>query len=256
MILKDFLPIKGLKWWIKCYRIEHFKFDTTFCPPPKPYTPRPEQCLAFYPLDCETVDYPEGNKSIKNTRVALIGQHNQTTLRSIGNHFMVVQVIFQPGALYRILGIPLSELVNAYLDADTFFGPNIHLINEQIFHALHYNDIVNILDNNMMQIISSSKNLSSNNVDAVINIINTAPSQKLDLLAQQSFYSYKQFDRNFQLRTGLSPRYYQRIVRFDNAFRIRNFSKDLSWQALAWDANYTDYQHLVKDYKEFTGLSP
>ena len=46
------------------------------------------------------------------------------------------------------------------------------------------------------------------------------------------------------------------MIRFDRAFREKNLRPDSDWQQIAFDCNYYDYQHLVRDYKEFTGLRP
>lgn len=255
MLLKDFKPGLALKEWIKCYRIVHFKFDSNMLPPPKPYTPRPEQCLAFYPLDTEKVTYSDKKEGINNVRVALIGQHSQVTLREIGSDFLVIQAIFQPGALYRLCNIPSGEFYNQYLDASLIFNTDVHFVNEQLFHCGSYSEMVDVLDIYFLNKVSKIKKPSSS-VDPIISILNKNISASLDYLAKQSFYSYKQFERHFAQRTGVTPRYYQRLVRFDHAFRMKNLPGNLSWRNIAWDCNYSDYQHLAKDYKEFTGYTP
>jgi hypothetical protein len=63
MILKDFLPNPSLRAFVRCYRIVHMRFDSHDAPPFKPYTPRPEQCLAFYPHDREKVDFTDSSKT-------------------------------------------------------------------------------------------------------------------------------------------------------------------------------------------------
>ncbi|MBK6977814.1 MAG: AraC family transcriptional regulator [Cytophagaceae bacterium] len=40
------------------------------------------------------------------------------------------------------------------------------------------------------------------------------------------------------------------------AFRLKNAFPDKDWLSIALECGYYDYQHLVKDYKEFTGMSP
>lgn len=254
MILKDFLPAAPLREWIRCYRIVHFHFDEP--PPAKPYTPRPEQCLAFYPKDTEDVIYPNSNYEINKQRVVLIGQHTDLTQRYIGKDFLVIQVVFQPGALYRILGIPSKELVNQYMDASIFFGNNVHLINEQLYHAKNYFTMVDILDGYMHSQVSRSKK-SKSYIEAVIKYFHQIDCKySMEFLALQSYYSLKQFERNFILINGVGPKTYRRLVKFDHAFRIKNARPDAKWQEIAWQSGYTDYQHLAKDYKNFTSMSP
>lgn len=55
---------------------------------------------------------------------------------------------------------------------------------------------------------------------------------------------------------GVSPKLYARIIRFDQAFRMRNRYPQLDWLSIAIYCGYHDYQHLVKDYKDFTGCTP
>lgn len=255
MLLKDFSPTHGLKEFVKCYRIVHFKFDKNAPPPSKPYTPRPENCLAFYPHDMERVEYGD-KKSIINVPVALIGQHISVTNRFVGTDFLVIQIIFQPGALYRLTGIPLFELNNQYLEADCVFAKDIQFVNEQFHHAKTYSDMV-IIANQFVTRLVKKVVKDSHPLDTVCQLmLRQDATISLDSLARKSCLSIKQFERNFKDRTGVSPKLFSRLIRFDNAFRTKNANPNLDWLSVAIDCNYYDYQHLVRDYKDFTGFSP
>jgi len=55
---------------------------------------------------------------------------------------------------------------------------------------------------------------------------------------------------------GVSPKFLARISRFDKAFSLKQINPSLDWLSIALQTGYNDYQHLVKDYKDLTGLSP
>jgi AraC-like DNA-binding protein len=256
MLLKDFLPSKGLQEFIKCYRIVHFNFDKNQTPPSKPYTPRPENCLAFYPYDRERVVYADGSKKVFNLPIALVGQHLSVTNRFIGHEFLVVQIIFQPGALYRLTGIPLIELTNEYLEADFVFAKNIQFVNEQFHHAKSYTEMVHIANQFVIELVKKVVK-DKHPIDEVSKLmLYRDAAVSLDWLAKESCLSIKQFERNFRDRTGVTPKTFSRLIRFDNAFRTKNAKPHLDWLSVAIDCNYYDYQHLVRDYKDFTGFSP
>ena len=256
MFLKDFLPTQGLQEFVKCYRIVHFKFDNSEAPPYKPYTPRPENCLAFYPRDTEKVEYADGGKKITNLPIVLVGQHLGVTNRYIDGDFLVIQIIFQPGALYRLTGIPLTELNNAYLEADFVFAKDIQLVNEQFHHALSYSEMVRIANQFVTQLLKKAAN-ESHPLDEVAKLmLKTDAKVSLDWLARASCLSIKQFERNFKDRVGVNPKLFGRLIRFDKAFRSKNARPNLDWLSVAIDCDYYDYQHLVRDYKTFTGLTP
>ena len=255
MILKDFLPNPSLRTLVRCYRIVHMRFAPHDPPPFKPYTPRPEQCLAFYPYDREQVDFTHCNKSVANIPVALIGQALSVTKRHVHGHFMVVQILFQPGGLFRLTGMPCGEINEQYLDADAVFSKEVHLVNEAFFHARNYMEIVHIADRFVGRLLR--RGIRDNHpVEAVCQWMLANPTASLNCLAKKSFLSTKQFERKFQERTGVSPKLFARLVRFDRAFREKNLHPERGWQHIAYDCNYYDYQHLVRDYKDFTGMLP
>ena len=256
MLLKDFLPHQGLQEYVKCYRIAHFSFEKGVTPPSKHYTPRPENCLAFYPHDTERVEYADGKKKISHLPIALVGQHMTVTNRFIGTHFLVIQIIFQPGALYRLTGIPLVELNNEYLEADRVFAKDIQFVNEQFHYAKNYTDMVTIANQFVTKLVKKVVK-DKHPIDEVSKLmLYKDAAVSLDWLARESCLSVKQFERNFKDRTGVNPKLFSRLIRFDNAFRTKNAQPDLDWLSVAIDCNYYDYQHLVRDYKDFTGFSP
>lgn len=231
------------------------RFDSHDAPPFKPYTPRPEQCLAFYPHDREKVDFTDRNHSVANVPVALVGQSLSVTNRYVHGHFMVVQILFQPGGLFRLTGMPSSEINDAYIEADRVFSKEVHWVNEGFFHARNYLEIVQIA-NTFIERLARKCAKDSHPIDTVCQWMLTNPVASLDHLAKKSFLSAKQLERKFQERTGVHPKLFARLVRFDKAFREKNLNPQRDWQSIAFDCNYYDYQHLVRDYKAFTGLKP
>lgn len=252
MLLKDFLPHPKNRHIARLYRIVHFKFDAGMLAMMKAYPPRPEQVLSFFPLEPETVQY--GTTKIENNRCILVGQHDCVLDRFVRNEFLCFQVVFQPSGLHLLTGLHGTEVRNQYLHAEHFFPSHIRYINEQLYEAKSYEQMIAIVDR---FVASLRLKKDSSRFDGVANqIINHHSNVSLDWLADQSALSTKQFERNFKARTGVSPKKYLRITRFDKAFRLRNQFSELDWLSIAIQCGYYDYQHLAKDYRDFTGLSP
>ncbi len=255
MMLKDFLPHPSLRAFVRCYRIVHLKFDSQDPPPFKPYTPRPEHCLAFYPHDRERVDFTQRNGSAANIPVALVGQALSVTNRHVHGNFMVVQILFQPGGLFRLTGMPGHEINDCYIEADHVFTKEIHQVNEAFYHADDYPEIVRIANGFVESLVRRARK-DAHPIDAVCQWMLEHPATSLDKMARAAYLSPKQFERKFRERTGVSPKVFTRLARFDRAFREKNLQPSKDWQSIAFDCNYYDYQHLVRDYLDFTGLRP
>lgn len=237
------------------FRIVHFQFEKEQALPFKAYPPRPEQCLAFYPFDTEVVEYPSNGLQIKHIPIVLYGQFSEVTNRMIGRNFLVLQVVFTPGALYRLTGIPADELSNRYVDAEIHFTSQIRFVNEQLAASTNYNDMLEIATDFIRSLIRKPKKHRLQIDDALLLVLE-GKQMSLAQLASQSCLSSKQLERKFKERTGVNPKLFERIVRFDNAFRLRNVRPDFDWLRIAVECNYHDYQHLAKEYKDFTGLTP
>lgn len=256
MVLSEFLPSPALTEFIRVYRVVHFVFDDSNNLPYKPYPPRPEHCLSFYPRDTETVEYVTNGKKITNLKIVIIGQQSEVTNRFVGKDFLVLQVVFRPGALYRLTGIPSYELNNGYLDAETIFAKDIKEVNDKLNEAANYKAMVTVIESFLLKQINRSTK-EFHRLDQVSNLIlGTNKSLTIEWLAKESCLSLRQYERKFIDRMGVSPKYFNRIVRFENAFRMKNKYPHLDWLTIAVQCGYYDYQHLVKDYKIFTQQTP
>lgn len=256
MILKDFLPAPDVQSYVQLFRIVHLEFSKGEAIPIKAYPPRPEQCLAFYPFDREIVAYTSSDKVVHHLPVVLYGQFTEVTNRMIGHQFLVFQIVFYPGALYKLIGIPSSELVNEYLDGSIFFGNQVHEVNEQLYEAKSYSAMIEIGNQFIRKLIAKTIQPTLPIDWVCTQLLNKSCQLSIDEIARQAFYSSRQLERKFKERTGVNPKLFMRIIRFDNAFRQKNSNPEMDWLRIALEFDYHDYQHLAKDYKDFTNLTP
>ena len=79
---------------------------------------------------------------------------------------------------------------------------------------------------------------------------------KIDQLASHACLSIRQFERVFQQRIGLSPKRFSRLVRFSQAWIIKEQQPGISWTDIAYQCGYFDQMHLIRDFREFAGVNP
>jgi AraC-like DNA-binding protein len=257
MILDNIIPHESLREFVRIYRIIEFTFPGNISIPPKAYTPRPEHCLQFYPKDTETVHYPSSNLEVTGVKVIISGQPTFVHHRFVQKEFLTFQIVFQPGALYRLTGIPSSEFTNQYMDAEEILGKTTDAVNECLFHAENYRQMVSIVEEYLQGLIQKAKPKIGHSIDIIGNrMLQQCGQVSMDWYAKEACLSYRQFDRKFRERLGISPREYARIIRFDRAFRMRNRFPEKDLLTIALHSGYYDYQHLSKEFKEFTGQVP
>ncbi|MFC4262208.1 helix-turn-helix domain-containing protein [Ferruginibacter yonginensis] len=255
MVLSEFTPSLYLSPYVRVYRIVQFEIkghDLPF----KAYPPRPEQCLSFYPKDTETVTYINEGTSFSKLRTVVMGQQTGVTHRFVGHNFLVFQVVFAPGGLFKMTGIPAALLNNCYLDASLIFSKDITCVNEQLFEAQNEQTMVSIVEQYLKQQLYKTK-LVTHPIDMVApKLLTLHDAFTIEQQARTACLSLRQYERKFVERMGVSPKYYQKIVRFEHAFRLKNKYPSLDWLSIAIRCGYHDYQHLAKDYKTLTQQLP
>ena len=256
MLLKDFLPSSILREYIKYFGIVHFSFSGKETIPVKAYTPKTGDSIEFFLRDPEYVSYPDDNKKHKRSSAIIVGQHTLVTNRYVGHEFLFLNINFQPGAFYRLTGIPSYKLTNTYIDAEAVFPKEIRLINEQLKNARSYTEIITLAESFILMLIKQSKK-DSHRIDMAAKILLQSTDHiSMDWVAKESCLSSRQFERKFKERMGIAPALFARLARFDRAFKMKNATPGKDWLSIAIQCGYHDYQHLVRDYKDFTALTP
>jgi AraC-like DNA-binding protein len=257
MICQEFIPQPQLQPFVQSYQLRHFTFSGGSPIPFKPYAPRPEQTLAFFPRGSESEENLITNTMIVRPRSAIIGQYSQRTNRHlIGPEFCVLLVNLKPGVLYRLIGMPFTELTNTFIDAEDILPIEIRRVNERLSSAESAQEMIGIIEKLLLSLTSNiSRNAHA--IDSVTNLLIQRPQDSSVLaLAQASCFSPRQFERLFKQRMGISPKLFTRIARMTKAFSMKYNHPGLDWFSIALYCEYHDYQHLARDFKDLAGVTP
>lgn len=256
MVLQEYKPDLRLSEYIRTYRLVHYEYKMDGSLPLKAYPPRPEHCLSFYARNREKAEYQKSGTKAGNLSTAIFGHQTEVTYRYVGNDFLLIQVVFMPGALYRLTGIPSNYLTNQYIDAQTVFSKEIKYVNDKINDCKTFVQMIAVVESFLLNEINR-KLLDIHSLDiATSQLFKNADIPNVDVLAKNAFQCTRHFERNFQQRMGVSPKYFLKVMRFEKAFRMKNKNPQIDWLTIAIHCGYYDYQHLAKDYKGLTGLTP
>lgn len=257
MILRDFLPSPFLREYVRKHQVIRFEFGPLEVVPHKVYSPRPEICLAFYLRDPVSAIYSGQDMIQKHPRCSIIGQHTVVSDKYTGRDFWCLQIVLQQSAFFRLTGIPANELTNTFIDAEAIWGKEIRSAYEQMCNLGEDIGLVIGRAEQFIEAIARKNIKERHSLDKVSSLIlyqNQAVS--IDKLAYDCCLSNRQFQRKFIERSGIGPKLFDKVVRFEKAFFMKNANPHLDWLSIALACGYYDYQHLAKDYRFFTNLSP
>ena len=170
--------------------------------------------------------------------------------------FAIFGVYFYPFALPHFFSMPASELSNEAPDLKTLLGHAGAELEEKIMLAHSNAERVAIISSFLQTRLFANEDRRQAAISSVISeMIHSRVAVPVEELAKRSFLSMRQFERNFKIFSGFSPKLYSRIIRFQSAtthYGIAN--KTLT--DIAYDCGYYDQSHFIHEFKQFSGYHP
>ena len=257
MVYAQIQPSPHLRAFVREYTVLHFRFGPADPAPVKPFPAPPTQGLTFYPRGFLVARCPAAGTATRRPRTVVYGQQlTRLDLALCQDEYLMVDVQFQPGVLAKFLRQPLLEFVDQNVDAEAVLGPDVRRLNDQLANATDYAQLVPLLEAYLWPRLQAN-GVALRPIDHVSRLMRQAARpETLAAWASHACLSLSQFERLFRQQMGVSPKLYARIVRFDQAFRLKETAPALDWLTVALHAGYHDYQHLVKDFQQFAGATP
>lgn len=256
VVLKDIYPCITLQEYVRKYQVFRFVFDKEVAPPVKFHTPRPEHSITFYTRDCQRFSHINSDEVVTYPHCIVNGIYTRPLKRFGGHDFLAIKVVLQPTTLSRLGIVEVRELTDTYTDAEDCLGKELSMLYEKLAVMHELKNMIDIIEDFLVQLIrrrckpTEPIDRASRYFLAQENVVS------LGWLANQSCLSVRQFIRRFEEQVGISPKLFHKINRFDRAYRLKNNHPHLDWLHIALSCGYYDYQHLRKDFKEFTNLTP
>ncbi|HEV8508093.1 MAG TPA: helix-turn-helix domain-containing protein [Chitinophagaceae bacterium] len=256
VLVKDILPKAALEEYVRKYQVFRFVFDKSIIPPVKHHYPRPEHCITFYLRDTQKFRYQNSETIQSYAQCVINGIHTIPVDRFGGHDFLAIKIVLRPTVLFKLLKVPMGELTNTFINAEDIWGSEVCSVCGHLKELDDLPEIITAIERFIETRLKKIK-IESQPIDKTSDLLFTKEgSISVEWLAGQSCLSVRQFIRKFEERIGISAKTFERIIRFDKAYRMKNRYPKHDWLFIAISCNYHDYQHMVKDFKEFSNLTP
>lgn len=220
-----------------------------------PYPPSPFQSLMFYCNHPVSMGRAGSNIFEMQPNAVLVGPQCSRVNIKVNKVLKAIRVDFLPGGMYRMLGVPLYELLDCGFDAATFFNREVRSINEDLQNLPDLLEGKNRVETFLLNQVKNSKAILP--IDYAIRVLMKEDGDmSMEAAASLACLSIKQFERKCKERIGMNPKMYARILKFSKAYRLHEASPALSWTTIAHEAGYYDQMHMIRDFKAFAGVTP
>ncbi|MEQ9264562.1 MAG: AraC family transcriptional regulator [Balneolaceae bacterium] len=197
-------------------------------------------------------------KNFDFTKCWLSGlQKNYISISALPDSEMFV-IRFKPGGAIPYLHRPLDEVSNSVIPAEELFGDSIFQFRDQLLAAETPADKYAAAER-FLSARFDPDYVPDESVYKVIDSITCNPeffeTNMLELIKDSGF-SKKHFIDLFRKVVGVTPKYFQRILRFNCILPKVQQEEDISWPQISAECGFYDQAHFIKEFKTFSGFNP
>ena len=168
----------------------------------------------------------------------------------------IFSIRFYPEGFLPFATIPIKEMENTAVSLVKLFSKDKHEIEQKILRADSTSERINHIEAFLLSRLAYAKNIDriiKSTIDTIL-----TPNGQLSVaeLSKQTNINRRQLERKFSSAIGLSPKQLSKIIRLQTTLKMLINKKFTSLTALAYEGEYYDQAHFIKDFREFTGLTP
>lgn len=168
---------------------------------------------------------------------------------------IVLGVRFRPGGALPFLDCPASEITDAHLSLEEMWGQDANRLLCRLGECVSVSERLSLIQRALLERIDGAFPEDKRMMYAARHIAADPRFSNLDNLASDMGLSPRQFRRRFEAEVGIGPKRFGRVIRFQRCLQMV-LQRGGRWADLAYEHGYCDQAHLIRDFKEFTGLSP
>lgn len=163
---------------------------------------------------------------------------------------------FHPGGFIPFATIPLSAMENRAVPLEELFGVSGVQLEKEIMQAVDTPGRIKIVTGFLGQKLDAPEAIDRAVQSGVSVLLQLNGQVSVDKLSRQININRRQLERRFAAAIGLSPKQLAKIMRLQATLKLLLSGQYSSLTELAYEGDYYDQAHFIKDFKEFTGMSP
>lgn len=206
-------------------------------------------------IERHTFDNETMQPNASYTRAWISGMHrNHISISAHENSEMLV-IQFKAFGSFPFLHSPAELLNELIVPAHEVTGEELYELRDTIKNSSNTQDKLIRTENWLRQRFDRSK-VPPENVTDFVEQLQAEPVDSLNGLIDAYPASQKKLIEDFKKYVGLTPKYYQRILRFNDLLKKIQNEDQISWTEIAHDCGYFDQSHFIKEFKHFSGFNP
>ncbi|MBS1564248.1 MAG: helix-turn-helix transcriptional regulator [Bacteroidetes bacterium] len=250
---QTYTPDKDLHSFVKCYWTLEGPIEAV----PQRQTIVPDGCMEMIFHHCDPYrQFLEDGSSIIQPQCFVIGQLTGPLEIAPTGETGIFSVRFHPDGFSPFAGIDIKKMENTAVGLENLFGEEGNRLGREVLIAPSTGARIMLVEAFLKDRLADATTVNRIVRSTVDLIIAVNGNLHVGNYTSKSGINRRQLERHFAKAVGISPKQLIRTIRLQHVLKMILNGNYSSLTALAYENEYYDQAHFIKDFKEFTGLTP
>lgn len=254
MNYQTFLSHPDLSAWVKCFWTLEVPAENNS----EKQRIVPDGCLEMaFILGDDIKRFTTENDFVLQPRAMVLGQTIEPFYIQPTGYVNTFAVRFYPYGFANFVTTPIKNLANKETPiAELFEETTANELEQEIIQATDTQQRIEIIETFLLNKLNEKTtidNIVKSTIDA---LLSTNGSSSISTILKEDLSKRRQLERNFVKQIGISPKQLGKVIRLQTALKMLLNQKSETLTQIAYENEYYDQAHFIKDFKEFTGTNP
>ncbi len=254
MDYQTFEPHSDLKSLVSCY----WTLEVPKQAKPQKQRIVPDGCIEMaFILGNDIKRYTSDDDYILQPRAMVLGQTIEPFYIEPTGYVNTFAIRFYPYGFANFVTEPIKNLANKETPIGQLFEEKkARELEEKIIEAKDTKLRIEIIESFLLERLnekSTVENIVKTTVDA---LLSTNGNAQIKTILKGDLSKRRLLERKFVKEIGVSPKQLGKLIRLQSALKMLLNKETENLTNIAYQSDYYDQAHFIKDFKEFTGTSP
>ncbi len=189
------------------------------------------------------------------TKAWISGMHRKYISISAHPKSEMLVVQFRATGAYPFLHVPMQTINEEIFPAEKLLGEEVLALRSALMDVDIVEKKLLVAEEWLLRRFDANKTPPTDLL-TLINHLQTGPTVGYQEALNNYPNSQKHLIHQFKKYVGLTPKYYQRILRFNEILQKIQQKEEIAWAQVAYQCGFTDQSHFIKEFKHFSGFNP
>ncbi len=166
-------------------------------------------------------------------------------------------VRFYPYGFANFIAKPIQELTDKETPLSALFEEQtVKQLEQNIIEAASTKDRIDLVEKFLLEKLANQLVIDTIVTSTIDALSQSKGTGSIKSILKDDLSKRRNLERKFARQVGISPKQLGRIIRLQAALKMMLKNQGESLTKIAYESEYYDQAHFIKDFKDFTGTNP